>query len=51
MGEAVTLPATVLTMIRFYLFVKSQALKGNEILFMLLRIDWIQKGILLVIND
>lgn len=38
-------------MIPFYLFVKSQALKGNEKNFMLLRIDWIKKYILLVIND
>ena len=38
-------------MIPLYLFIKSHALKGNEILFMLLRIDWIKKGILLVIKD
>ena len=48
-------------MIPFYLFVKSQEMKsarlkgeemkGNGILFMLLRIDWMKKGILLVIND
>lgn len=29
----------------------NNSMKGNGILFMLLCIDWIKKGILLVIND